>query len=480
MTDVLSSSTTPLTRRAVPWTSAIAIGTTAVLVAAVGTAVAVVGAVGGGQQPEDVLPASTVAVVKVDLDPPFAQQKAVYDLSKKFPSVHADSVGSIKDDLLSSLFFNSTDLAYARDIKPWLGDRAAIAAVPDGSSDGFAPVAAVQYTDKDKASTALTAAQKRSTDESFGYAFSGDYVIVANTKQEAEKYADSDKHLADSDTFNDAVDALDGDQIITGWVDVKRLYATAPKDVLQSSPLQDISVDPSGSFVIGAHANSGYLEIQGKAVDVGDSLKQYGAGSFGAGHGANLIAAMPIDATAALEVTGLGDTMTKAYSSLSKQEGFQDVEQSARDAGLTLPDDLRKILGTDLAAAVFGDLKGGSPSVAAHVVTDDAAGAVQTLNRVAATGDTPGFAVQTDGGGGYYIGTSPSAITHATNGTLGESEPFKRALPDAKNAGFAVYVSIGRIAALLDEPPADITNLEAFGMTANAESGEFRIRLTVR
>src|SRR3954454_17625511 len=130
MTDVLSSSTTPLTRRAVPWTSAIAIGTTAVLVAAVGTAVAVVGAVGGGEQPEDVLPANSVAIVKVDLNPPFAQQKAVYDLSKKFPSVHADSVNSIKDDLLSSLFFNSTDLSYASDVKPWLRDRAAGAAAP--------------------------------------------------------------------------------------------------------------------------------------------------------------------------------------------------------------------------------------------------------------------------------------------------------------------------------------------------------------
>src|SRR3954464_14115362 len=114
MTDVLSSSTSP-NRQKVPWTAAIAMGTAAGLVAVVGTAAAVVGAVGGGQQPEDVLPASSVAMVKVDLDPPFAQQKAVYDLSKKFPGVHADSVKSVKDDLLSSLFYNSSDLSYATD-----------------------------------------------------------------------------------------------------------------------------------------------------------------------------------------------------------------------------------------------------------------------------------------------------------------------------------------------------------------------------
>ena len=187
--------------------------------------------------------------------------------------------------------------------------------------------------------------------------------------------------------------------------------------------------------------------MQGKAVDVGDSLKQYGASSFGVGHGQGLLAKMPVDATAAMEMTGLGDSLTKAYAALSKQSGFTDVEKSAKQFGLTLPDDIKTIFGSDLAVAVFGDIKGGKPSVVAHVITEDAPGAIQKLNRVAATGDTPTFAVQTDGGGGYFLGTSPAAIAAASTGTLGDSAAFKRALPDAKDAGFALYVSIGRAAA---------------------------------
>jgi hypothetical protein len=476
MTDVLSSST-PITRQRVPWTSAIAIGTAAVLTATVGTVVAAVGAVGGGQQPEDVLPASSVAVVKVDLDPPFGQQKAVYDLSKKFPDLKVHGASSIKDDLLSALFQDQEDLDYARDIKPWLGDRVGVAAVPT-KEHGLAAVAAVQYTDKAKATKSLHDAQQKTPGvTTFTFAFSGDYVLITSNGSKADTYVGGDKHLSDSDTFNSAVDALDGDQIVTGWVDVKKMYAAVPKDQLANSPFANISADPSGSLVVGAHANSSYVEVQGKAVDVGDSLKQYGASSFGVGHGQGLLAKMPIDATAAMELTGLGDSLTKAYNALSKESGFQDFTEQAKQAGLTLPDDIKTVFGSDLAVAVFGDVKNGSPSVAAHVITEDSPGAIQKLNRLAATGDEPTFAVQTDGAGGYFLGTSPAAITHATNGTLGDSAPFKRALPDAKDAGFALYVSIGRVAAAVNST-TDLTHLEAFGMTANGQTGEFRMRLT--
>ncbi|MCU1588968.1 MAG: hypothetical protein JWP11_224 [Frankiales bacterium] len=475
MSDLLSSTSRPTNRAPVPTLTALAIGVAAILIAGVGSVFAVGQAIGGGQQPEDVLPASAIAVVKVDLAPSLGQRKAVYDISRKFSGVHAKSVGSVKDDLLSQLLTdNSQKLDYSRDIKPWLGDRVAVAAVPNGTS--FAPVAAVQYTDKDKATKTLKDAEAR--DSTFAFAFSGDYVIVANTQADADRYAKTDKHLSDNDTYNSAIDSLGGDQIVVGWADVKGVYKALPKDQLRGTPFADITSDPSGSFVVGAHADSGYVEIRGKAVDVGDSLKQYGGSSFGKGRGQNLIGAMPIDATAALELTGLGETLTKTYAALSQQAGFAGIQKSAQQYGLALPDDLKTVFGTDLAAALFGNVAKGDPAVAVHVLTDDPAGAVRILNRVAATGDNPTFVVDTDGGGGYYLGTSAAAITHATNGTLGDSAPFKRALPDAKDAGFALYLSIGRTAGAVFGTRPEFKNLEAFGMTANGETGEFRMRLT--
>jgi hypothetical protein len=483
MTEVLSSSSTPLMRHRnpVPWTTTIAIGTAAVLVATVGSAVAVGRAIGGGQQPEDVLPSTAIAVVKVDLNPPLGQQKAVYDLSKKFKNVKINRESSVKDDLLSQLFNDQTqDLNYTNDIKPWLGDRVAIAAVPDKSASGVTAVAAVQYTDKAEATKTLDAAKKKSGSSPFAFAFSGDYVVIATTQAQATTYAKAEKHLSDNSTYTNAVDALEGDQIVVAWADVKGVYGALPKDQLTGTPFADLQSEPSGSFVVGAHADSHFLEITGKAVDVSDSLKQYGATSFGNGTGHNLLASMPIDATAALEITGLGDTLTKAYAELATKPGLTDIESQAKQFGLTLPDDIKTVLGTDLAVAIFGNLKVGDPAVAAHVLTDDPDGAVRILNGVPSSQDNPPFAVKKDGTDGYFIGTSAAAIAHATNGTLGDSAPFRRALPDAKDAGFAVYVSIGRALGAANSAGPELENLEAFGMTADPTKGEFRIRLTVR
>jgi hypothetical protein len=473
MTDILET-TARGTGKAPASLAVIAIGVSAILVAGVGTAVAVGSAVGGGQQPEDVLPKNAIAMAKVDLAPTLGQRKAIYDISRKFDNIDVHSVESVKDDLLEALFESSDDsLDYDTDIKPWLGDRAAIAAVPDGSADKVAPVAAVQYTDREKATATLKEAQK--DDDELFFAFSGDYVLIATTQSAADKYAKADEHLSDNSTFGDAIDALDGDQIVTGWADVRGVYDVLPAEQRQSIKLD---ADPSGSFVVGAHADSNYLEVVGKAVDVGDSLKQYGSGTFGNGKGHNLIATMPIESTFALELTGLGDSLTKAYDSLQKEEWFGEINEAAQEYGLTLPDDLRTVFGTDLGVGVFGNLRE-NPRVVGHVMTERPDEAIKILTKIPTPEDTPPFALEAEGSNSYFVGTDAGAIALARRGTLGDSAPFKRALPDAKDAGFALYVSIGRAAQIAtDSAPAWVSHLEAFGMTASGDSGEFRIRLT--
>jgi hypothetical protein len=477
MTDVLSTTTKGTSNKA-PGLVIVAIGVSAFLTAGIGSAVAVGSAIGGGQQPEDVLPKNTIAIAKVDLAPKLGQRKAVYDISRKFGSVHAKSVESVKDDLLATLFDSATtSVDYAKDIKPWLGDRAAVAVVPDNSPDHVSVVVAVQYTDKAKAERSLNDANKTSQDTPVAYTFSGDYVLLAETKGAVNAAAKADQHLSDNSLFTNATDALGGDQIITGWADVKGVYEVLPPDQRAQVKLES---DPSGSFVIGAHADSHYVEIQGKAVDVGDSLKQYGANRFASGRGHNLLATMPIASTLAFEITGVGDALTRAYDSVAKEDWFGQVNESAQQYGLTLPDDLRTIFGTDVGVAVFGNLTD-NPRAVARIMTEKPDEAVKILTRVPSPEDTPPFALETESSNSYFIGTDAGAIALARKGTLGASAPFKRALPDATDAGFALYVSIGRAAQLAgDSAPPEVDKLEAFGMTANGETGAFRIRLTFR
>jgi hypothetical protein len=452
-------------------------GAAAVVLLGGGTALAVGHFLGGGgQQPEDVLPANAVGVVKIDLDPSLGQKKALYDLSRKFPRVHAKGTGSIKDDLLGAMFTGSS-MNYDRDVKSWLGDRVAVAAVPDASPDGFAPVAAVQYTDKGKATKALRLAALRATsDNTFAFAFSGDYVVVATTQVEADRYAKTPTHLSDNSAYKSAVASLDGDQIAVAWADLGGLYNAIPKATLKANPfLAGARTDahPTGSMVIGAHASSQYLEVQGKGVQAGDSLGQLGGSALGKGRIGNLIGSFPNDTAAAFEVAGLGPALAAVYRSSPALKG---VAAAAAQFGFQLPADIVTVLGTDTAIGMAGGGPGTSPAFIARVRTTSPDRAVSVLSRVAKDGKAPPFAVRKEAGG-YVLASDPADLGSMTTGRLGSTPSFRRALPDAKSAAMAVYVSFARLPIPSTQ---DLKSLDALGLTVDPSTGAFRLRLTVR
>lgn len=470
---------------------------TGLIVGAVVLALSVAGAAygvehyfgGGGAQPADVLPASAVAVVTIDLDPSLGQKKAIYDLSRKFPKVKekARSPQSVKNDLLTSVFQDDPQgVRYDRDIEPWLGKRVAIAAVPDSNRPGLSPVVALQYTDRSKAAASLTRLvdRDRAAPNAFHFAFSGDYALLARTQAAADRYAGQKDHLAGNASFSKAVAALDGDQIALAWADVKGVYAALPKDQLASNPFFNrTGAPPDGSLVVGLHADSSYLEVQGKTVGVVHSLVDGGSARIGNHQGGNLLAPFPRDSAAAVEATGLGDTVTRLYSSLAEKvppEFTQGLEQ----IGLALPGDLEVLLGNDTAGFVAAGSDRSSPSVAVHVRTADPARAVSILDRIGAKAREDGsgvpFVVRTQGDG-YLLGSGKDSLDAAGSGDLGRSDSFRAAVPDAQTAGFALYVDINRVAAMADAPSdADLGQLDAFGMTANPATGSFRVRLTVK
>jgi hypothetical protein len=424
---------------------------------------------GGGQQPEDVLPANAVAVMKVDLDPSLTQKAALYRFSQAFPDLHVQQ-RTLKDDLLRPMF-TGAGLDYDQDVKSWLGDRAAVAAVPKLTGPGFAPVAAVQYTDKDKAKRVLLGASMRaaSGDNPFFFAFSGDYAVIAETQSDADRFAGAALHLADNASYAKAVASLDGDQLAVGWADVKGAFEGLKATQLATNPLwAKLKTQPMGSFVVGLRAASNYLEMQGKAVGISDDLSQ----QLGRTRTANLIGSLPSDTMAAMEATGLGEAMSRAFEVLPPP-----VTAGLEELGLSIPGDLAAILGTDAALGVSGDLS--SPNVVAHVRTPNPARAVSALDKLSARlgdespwGSAP-FAIRREKNG-YTLTTAAGS---PTTGKLGSTPSFKRAVPDAGDAGMVVYVNLG----LLPQGSfRGVENLDAIGMSVNGATGDFRLRLTTR
>ena len=465
-----------------------AIGVAAVSVATAGVAVLVFLS-GGGTQPEDVLPAGALAFAKVDLDPAANQKLAVYRLAEKFPASadEVDDEDEVKDQLLAALFEGAEGVDYAADIAPWIGDRAGIAALPSGGAEPDA-LAAVAYRDRAAAEAGL--ARLATADPTVIYAFSekADYVLLGDSQAVVDAAVDPADVLGDADSYTGAVDALDGDQILTGWVDVAAFWgALTPEARQQASEATGAQGDlaPSGQAVFGVRADDRFLEVQGRTVDASaDVLREV---EIGREKGSGMVQDLPESTVLALSVTGLGEGLATLYDrTAGDATDALGLTEATEQFGLSLPQDLRVLLGEETMLAVFGEqdaaLRSRGDGEQAYPVAQRIAQALED-NGGPPTGDK-----LRDLEGGVAVGTSPAALDQvtATDGGLGDSDRFQLAVPDADDAGVVLYVDVTRALALgaADGDLVDrstLEPLEALGLTVDGGGdGGFRLRLTVR
>lgn len=413
----------------------------------------------------------------------------------------------VQDDLLAQLLEDALPegTSYERDVQPWIGSRAGLAALGRlDEDDEPVPALALQVADEGEARKGLARLRKASGaegGEGFGYAFSGDYVVVAQSQATADTaVADAGKaSLQDAAQYSKALDALGGDQIATGYVDVDGLYELLPADAkrqLTDNPLFDGDARPSGSLVVGASAGADRVEVTGRAVDLRTGLGQERA--LGATAGSDLVRAMPADAVAALSVTGVGEGLSRLYTQTKGAlddagpdgEGFGvdlfGIEAALDEYGLELPKDLEAVFGEQLAAAVVGE----SPDVVVRVRGGDPDRALEIVRTVDTAGESAGL-VRKDGGD-LLLASTPQALEAAAgDGGLGRSEVFRNAVPGADDAGVVLFVDVAKAVAafdargdadaLDDEDRADLAQLEAFGLSARGgPDGAFTLRITVR
>ncbi len=161
-----------------------------------------------GAQPAEALPDSTIAYVSVDLDPSGGQKIEAIKTLRKFPAF-TDKINLQTDDDLQERIFEEITasggcegLDYATDVKPWLGSRAAVAAV-DLGEDQPAPVGVFQLTDAGKAEEGIaTLAEKcggtadgdsgaGSAGDSTGWVVDGDWMVMAETEEIAQQVVDA-------------------------------------------------------------------------------------------------------------------------------------------------------------------------------------------------------------------------------------------------------------------------------------------------
>jgi len=449
---------------------------------------------GGGPRPEEALPSTTVAVVSVDLDPSAGQKIAAIKTIRKFPSLkkalglHAD------DDLRKFIFDKATEsgdcsgLDFDKNVKPWIGKRAAFGAV-DLGGDTPAPVIALQITDRDKARTGFSrVADCAGAGADFKWAIGDDYLIASDSQGHANTILSEgqNKPLADDPAYkrwrgeagdagvlnfyvskratrylSDLLDGV-GNRILGGSADSS---SASDGSAYSGEDLSGLSA-PRARGADDPDPLAGLQDQLDKFQGLAGTVRFSGGGmelSFAAGGLGKVapatpvgkqIAALPADTVFAL---GFGvpknaaDNVTEGFKSGAGDSADDALQYVEDQIGLSLPGDLQTLLGDSLTLSVGGDapkdladIQGFEDVPVGLVIHGDAAKIKELISKIEEhTGvklaDIPIVVAGDDG----RVVLSPSqdyADELSKTGTLGSKKGFTEAVPNADRASVVTYL----------------------------------------
>lgn len=466
---------------------------------------------GSGKQPDEVLPASAIGYIRVDLNPTGQQKAAIFNFARKFPEMDK-KLGS-GDDPREALFNaikseekELADVDYATDIEPWLGNRVGIAFMePAKKGEDPEVVMALEVTDQDAAAEGIE--KLRTGDDEINYVFdeSGDYAIFAEDKAAAEKYAaeGADNPLSENQTFADDMDALGQEGVMSFWFDSASVAEMTDR----------ASQDMGGDVALARPADLGRLA---GAVRFEGNYAEFAGVQRGAKLPMELpeakgtkLAELPESTVVGISVAGAGPMLGLNWQKIVDQvnaipgakEQFElGVEMAKQQYQLSIPEDLQTLLGDELSLAA--DIEGLEEFVQAVETgnvqalpkvglrsTTDVAKAKQVLGKLETALTQQGIQVPygtADGNGAVAIATDQDyADQLIQGGALGESDLFKSAVADPANSQFAAFIDLNKLEPLyLDELGDDRANIEplaAIGISgsASADGTTFSFRVVV-
>jgi hypothetical protein len=356
----------------------------AVLAVISGGAVFAYARLNGGDQPAAVLPGNSVAYARIDLNPSAGQKVAALRFLMKFPSAK-EQIGLTgdQDDLRQKLFElikkdagdSLAAVDFDKDIKPWLGDRAGLAATP-GQADKPDVVIAVQVKNEDKAAKGLDKLFANEQDKP-KRAFAKGYVLLSDQQSavDAAVAASNKDSLQDNAKFGKDMSALGEQGFASFWADTRGLALASGKRLTA----EQRAALPEGSAAAALRFDSKYVELKG-IVHGDQSIKVSNADA------GDVVSKLPGTTAAAVALSDGAKLVSTIWTQLEKSSGtagfnLGDVTKNFTDEyGLVLPDDLKPLLGKNLAVAVDKDAADG-PKIGARIETDPAR-AEEVVNKV--------------------------------------------------------------------------------------------------
>ena len=441
----------------------------------------------GGAQPAEAIPADAVGFVSFDLDPSAAQKIEAVKILRKFPAIDKEMKISSQDDLRRWVFEQiqkdgqCKSLDYDTDVAPWIGDRIAMAGVPaEKDGDSPTPLVALQVTDEEAASKGITKlADCGDAGEDFGFAFTGDYVLVSDSEKHARSLATAAEKapLADDAGFQKWMERVGEPGIITAYA------APGAMDTLL-----DMQGDLAGRFsAMGGADEKAMLQMQSEMARTNEQMKglykgfdgmagvvRFADGAVEAQFASdstleNLglkyssedrtdITKLPSGTAAALALS-LPDGWAQEYVDLmakmmgDEQSVDQMLKQAETATGLQLPEDIETLLGDGVTVALDEDLDVKAASQdptgipAGLRISGDPAEIRVAIDKVKkALGPEADSLVVEDGEGVVAAGLYQKYVGElAENGGLGNDAVFQDVVPKADRAASAFFLDFDAV-----------------------------------
>lgn len=310
---------------------------------------------GAGDGLARLAPAASVFFLETTVKPDGDERRELDALVEKV------APGQDVDDLVRRALDGSDDLDYARDVEPWLGERAALAVTGAGTGERPDAAGLVETTDPEKA---LAAVRKQLKGRIAERSHEGVTYVVASEKQTAAGIVDETLVVGTEGALKAVVDASKGDGLdtnpeferTTSAVDedaLSVLWADARRAVELARTVEGVDAEgleafreavarrELGTVAAGLTASATAIELRGAAV-----TKDGG----GQDEAAATLAALPSGSWIAMGLGDVGRSLTDGLDGLmgltgpgfDVRSGFEQLE---RQTGIDVQRDLLAWMG---------------------------------------------------------------------------------------------------------------------------------------
>ena len=482
-----------------------------------------------GSQPAEALPDSTIAYVSVDIDPSGGQKIEAIKTLRKFPAF-SDKINLETDDDLRERFFEELTksgecegIDYAEDVEPWLGSRAAMAAV-DLGEDEPAAVGVVQVTDagktEDGVATLIEACggstEEGSSDEGAegegddvgGWVIEGDWMVLAETEEIAQQVMDAadGASLAGDASFEQWTGEAGEDGFISVYVakaaaqyleDAAGMGSmlgglpSSPDDFTAEDPMAEEEVpeelqqmiDDFDGLAATVRFDDGAVEVEYAMSNYQKDLTRFMESDTGVG----MVTSLPEDTVAAFGFSlkeGWAEAMLDYVKSTVPDESDTIDEQLAQfesETGLAFPEDVETLLGEGVSVSLGSGIdpdaitNGGPGEVPAGIrIKGDADEIQAVLDKVAeVAGPEAAEFMQVSEGDGYAVLALQDDYRGKleTGGDLGESDDYSKVI-EGGDAQSVLYVNFDadddwlvRVTEDMPEVSENLAPLSALGVS---------------